>query len=146
MEENNPCDIITLAGKFKSYSELQGYSDKQYIALQKAAEKIQQLESEVDHLKTLLMNTTALIPKTEFEISDEEVICDLQIARLKERSLQQELTLEETKKLDLLIKNKRLAKEQSTTIVADSKNKIDTSEYTKSQLIQLAAQPIKNES
>ena len=48
-----------------------------------------------------------------------------------------ELSLEEIKKLDLLVKNKRLALEQSTTIVADSK-KISPTEYSKAQLVQIA--------
>lgn len=48
----------------------------------------------------------------------EELVCIEQIEVLRNRSAQRELSLEEVKKLDLLIKNLRLIKEQSTENVA----------------------------
>lgn len=53
-------------------------------------------------------------------LSDEELIAQLQLERIKFKALEQELTLEEIKKYDLLVKNKRLA-EGNATVVADYK-------------------------
>lgn len=138
-------NIITLAGKFKSEKELQEYCDKQYVALQKASEKISAMQKEVDHLKRLLTSTAPLVKAPEtMVVSPEETICDIQINILKNTSMQGELTLEEIKKLDLLIKNKRLAKEQSTTILASSKN-LNKEQIIDAQLLQIAAKDLSNE-
>lgn len=105
------CTILTLAGKFKSISELQEYSNKQYTALQKAADKIKQQEDEIQHLRELLTNATPLMGQGPVEkriITPEEAICEKQISLLQERGMTKELTLEEVKRLDLLIKNLRL--------------------------------------
>jgi hypothetical protein len=49
-------------------------------------------------------------------INDEEEIALIQIQKLKQLSRERALTLEEVKILDFLVKNKRLAQEQVTTI------------------------------
>lgn len=49
--------------------------------------------------------------------TDEEIICIEQIQVLKNRSAQRELSLDEVKRLDLLIKNLRLLREQSTQVI-----------------------------
>lgn len=54
------------------------------------------------------------------ELSPEEEIIDLQIERLRQKSRLQELSLDETRMLDIHIKNKRLI-EKKSTINADFK-------------------------
>lgn len=139
------CDIVTLSGKFKTYSDLHQYTNQQYLALQAAAEKISKLEAEVSSLQKQLnapiqtdQNVSRII------VTAEEGICEQQINILQDRSFQRELTLEEIKKLDLLIKNKRLIKEQATMIPGDVK-KPDPKNYSNAQLVQLASQVTKSE-
>lgn len=133
------CDIITLAGRFTSHSDLQRYADKQFITLDKASKRIKELEEQVSSLTAALNSVSTAIDSTveKIIITPEQAICDAQIAVLRDRSLNgMELTLEEIKKLDLLIKNKRLAKEQSTAI----EGKARQLPVPNSQLIQIASQ------
>lgn len=89
--------------------------------------KIQDLENtitekneEISHLKKLLEGSVSSgggLIKTI--ASDEENIAELQLLRLKQKAENGELTLEEVKKFDLLVKNKRLAQGNPTTIIPD---------------------------
>ena len=134
------CDIITLAGRFTTNTELREYANKQFIALSKAAEKISRLESEVESLKRQLVYANDQIPTNVAPVivTPEQDICERQIAVLQAAVLKGAvLTLEEVKILDLLIKNKRLAKEQPTVI--DGKPKLDRNNISDAQLLTIAA-------
>lgn len=76
---------------------------------------ISNLQKENKELQEQIVVLKKLIEK---DISFEELICLKQIEILHNRSIQRELSLEEVKKLDLLIKNLRLIKEQSTENLA----------------------------
>lgn len=134
--------ISTLAGEFKTITELQEYCDAQYTALNKAMERVKQLEDEIAHLKTLLEGSTEVImeKKPELEVSPEQAICEIQIQKLQNDAKQRQLTLEETKRLDLLIKNLYLAKGQPTQI---TKNNINPAGYSDIDLMKIAQQPEK---
>lgn len=67
------------------------------------------LKEKVTHLEGLLVKTTPVTP--------EELICVEQIDIIKQKSAGRELSLDEIKRLDLLIKNLRLVKEQSTQTI-----------------------------
>ena len=85
---------------------------------------IEKLQEENESLKnkvaTLQSNN---LPTFGGRVSSEELICVEQIEMLRAKSIGRELTLEEVKKLDLLNKNLRLAREQATQV-------IDTLEYS----------------
>lgn len=134
--------ISTLAGEFKNITELQEYCNAQYAALNSSLGRVKELEEEIAHLKTLLEGSTQLVEekKPELEVSPEQAICEMQIQKLQKAATQRELTLEETKRLDLLIKNLYLAKGQPTAI---NKNTINPSAYTDMDLIKFAQQPEK---
>lgn len=70
-------------------------------------------------------------------ITPEELICVEQINILQNRSAQRELSLEEVKKLDYLIKNLRLIKEQSTANLASATYR----DVTEEDLVAIASQP-----
>lgn len=72
------------------------------ILIDKLFKKIDQLQN-IDRSKLIKLHLTP-----------EEEICELQIQSLLNTSRIRDLTLEETKKLDLLIKNKRLYNDQPT--------------------------------
>lgn len=107
-------NIITLAGKFEKWSDLQAYCDSQYTTIKFQNDKIRALEEEIKHLKTLLSSTTQLVSdptKKNLEVpSNEQLICEVQLEKLKEVAKERELTLEETKRFDLLNKNLLLIK------------------------------------
>jgi hypothetical protein len=119
MSDNEIIDITQLAGKFKNRAELQQYAEKLFHGLKAAVEKLQAQEQEIEHLKTLLANS---VPKNLFVVPDEQAIAEVQLKRLKEIALDRELTLDETKRYDLLNKNLILAKGKKPPINAASKN------------------------
>jgi hypothetical protein len=128
-------EIITLAGTFKNQKELQTYCNAAYTALKASAEKIKQLEEENVKLRELV--ATPKENKVEVIIESPELaICNAQIDMLKMRALTKELTLEETKQLDLLIKNKRLLSGDPTTIEGEKKK--PKRQYTDAELVLIA--------
>lgn len=135
-------NILTLAGKFKSNIELQEYCDKQYVALEKALKRIHELELEIGHLKELLSGSSPIIGEAKVELlpgSAEQSICEIQINMLQDVAKQRPLTLEETKRLDILVKNLYLAKSQNASIAADY-TKLPA-QVSEAQLIAIAAVP-----
>jgi hypothetical protein len=134
--------ITTLAGQFQSNGELQIYCDAQYITLQKAQERIKALETENKHLQTLIAATQPLVGPLKSELivkSTEQTICEMEIEKLKTVSMNRSLTLEETKRLDLLVKNLLLAKGLQKDILPDYRT--IPSGFTESSLVAIAAVP-----
>lgn len=123
-------DIIDMF-EYKTVEELKAYASASFLALKSAAEKINDLQLKITHLEDLLKcNPTSLILK-----SPELCLVEAQINLLVKRAMEKELTLEETKQLDLLIKNKRLLSDEPTTYDGAKKPK---REITEAQLITIA--------
>jgi hypothetical protein len=138
-------NIVDLANKFKekTKNELSQYAEQQYKTIVLANQKIQELQAEVEHLKQLLTSTVSIVQDSGIEKiikSPELSIIETQIEILQNRALQKELTLEEVKVFDLLIKNKRLLSEEATTIHGEKKIKKN---YSEAELVQIASQPKK---
>jgi hypothetical protein len=132
-------NIQTLEGKFENLLDLQSYANSQYQVIQKQNELIARLQSEVAQLKSLLSSTVVADEKlSKFVVSTEQTICEIEIARLKETAIQRGLTLEETKRLDLLVKNLVLSKEQTKEAKPDYSKLASISNAT---LIEIASQP-----
>lgn len=135
------CDITTLAGRFTDWCDLQRYSDAQFITLQKANSRIKDLEEQVEHLKSLLSSSVPLMGEQKVDIIPQNVeqsICEIQINKLQKTAMDRELTLEETKRLDLLIKNLYMIKDQNKAIPA---NYSHIKNITDAQLISIASVP-----
>lgn len=95
-------------------------------------------EEEISHLKSLLSGMTPVIGEVQvLPISDEELIADIQLRKLRDNAKIRELTLDETRKFDLLVKNKRLAQGQATNI-DKNEDKLPKSLGSK-QLLQIAS-------
>lgn len=131
-------EITTSAGNFKSVKDLITYADAAYLTIKSANERIKNLEGEVAHLQQLLAANTHLIEDKNVTVikMPELAICETQIQILQNRSLQMELTLEEVKILDLLIKNKRILLGEDT--IDGSVKKKSNKTYSDDQLIALA--------
>jgi hypothetical protein len=90
------------------------------VQQQKLIEKLlienKRQQERVAHLEQLiksLQSTEGVVQR----LTPEELICIEQINILHNRSSQRELTLEEVKRLDLLVKNLRLIRELSTQVL-----------------------------
>lgn len=103
--------------------------------------QLEEKASEIRHLQDMLGKNIPVVGEvSKLIISDEEVIADMQLKSLKSASMLRDLTLDEVKRYDLLVKNKRLAQGNATVI--ESQKSVSKS-TPKEQLIQLATQPIK---
>lgn len=117
--------------QFKDFASLQKFAEAQQNALQTLSKKVKQLEEENSQLK-LQQDTT---PKSMIQIddlgygSDEEVISKIQLARLKEVSMERELTLEEAKRVEIFSKI-ILSKEKNKTFDFSAK-KVDSTDLLK---------------
>lgn len=101
--------------------------------------KLQEKEDEILQLKQMLFTTTPTIGEINvLTVSDEEYIALQQLQKLKDNARLRELTLDEIKKFDLLVKNKRLAQGNATTINADKLAK----DLPKDRLMAIAAKKV----
>lgn len=86
------------------------------LAIEFKAELLTTLERENSDLKKQVEQLKNQLTQQVLgnQITPEELVCIEQIRILQNRSAQRELSLEEVKKLDLLVKNIRLIREQVT--------------------------------
>ena len=100
-------DIKSLSKKSKKDLEL--YSSSQEMTVYKLTQENSALKEKISYLESTFIKQTAVTP--------EEMICVEQIDLIKQKSANRELSLDEVKRLDILIKNLRLIKDQSTQAV-----------------------------
>lgn len=106
-------DVVSMADMMAKMKmkELKEYSNAQFLLIGTLRKENLELKEKLEHMEHGLLKKAATLP------SDEELICVEQISILKNRSDQRELSLDEVKRLDLLIKNLRLLREQSTQVI-----------------------------
>jgi len=93
----------------KSFKDLQAYSDSQFRTINSLKKEISALKEENANLRkslessvpNLTLQVTDLNP---LGISNEQLICETQIAMIKDIALARQLTSEECKKLEVLYK------------------------------------------
>lgn len=109
--------------------------------INKLLKDLSKKNEEIEHLKQLLSQTVPVIQpqvpekkKTIFDITPEEEIALAQLDRLRKVALARPLTLEETKIYDLLVKNKRLSKDESTINLSKSSYR----EVSEADLLEIA--------
>lgn len=98
--------------QFKDFSSLQKYAEAQYKTILSLSKKIKVLEEENIELKDILEKSTPLLNEEKknfiaYQVeasSDEEMIAKVQLARIKEISMDRELTLEEAKRVEIFTK------------------------------------------
>jgi hypothetical protein len=88
-------------------------------ALNKALLALDKKDQEIRHLQELLTGVVPNVTPFTQHVTDEEMIALRQLESLKIIAMSRDLTLEEIKKYDLLVKNKRLSQGSPTTIDAD---------------------------
>lgn len=106
---------------------------------------LKQLEdktNQIMHLEKMLKGVVPTIGEASpFLVSDEEVIAEYQLKRLKAAAMIRDLTLDEIRQYDLLVKNKRLAQGAATEIPG----KVKTKEKPLAELIHVAKKPLSSE-
>lgn len=118
-------NVIQLSNgmEFRTVKELQGYSNAQFVAMHAMHAQLVELQSKNKHLEEMLdsMNTQPIIKPIDLCIVEE------QIEKIRQFSVSRQLTSEEIKSLDVLIRNRLLLSGQATTISGDVKKKKDLS-------------------
>lgn len=139
--KNNLKSLRTIADHKKELAKLEKENRAAYKTIDKLIADNKKKEEEIDHLKKLLEDSVPVLVEDKkpqetisFNITPEETIAHSQLRRLEETAMKRDLTLEETRKYDLLVKNKRLAQEQSTVNL----NKQNYKELDDSKLIEIA--------
>jgi predicted ribosome quality control (RQC) complex YloA/Tae2 family protein len=137
--------ISTIAGEFEDLVMLQQYCNSQYDIIKTLTEDNVKMKGEIEHLKSLLASASPLMTPTQAQatpklaVSKEQAILEMQIEKMTMDAMSRQLTLEETKRLDLLIKNLHLVKGQATQI---TENKF-YGNFSDSELMSIACQPEK---
>jgi hypothetical protein len=114
----------------KELADIRAFSEAQQKTIIQLTKKVKQLEEERDHLKKLLESTAPIIQtanntpvQTEkFLTSDQEAICRVQLTKLRDIALDRELTLEETKKVEIFSKIITVLENAPETIKIDTKS------------------------
>lgn len=136
MEKN----ITQLFREFKSEAERQSFIRKQHETITELMEKNKKLEEEISHLKKLVTSSVPLIgqsPVDKMIISPEEFVIDEQVRIIQERAVGSELSLEDVKKLDILLKHSQVYKKEK------NKNTVSTTAtpISAQDLILIASKP-----
>lgn len=116
---SNIVDIKTLRDQFeeKIKSEnLQEFATSQQKLIEKLLLENKRIQDKNKHLEQVMKQLSSLDGVVS-RISPEEMICIEQINILHNRSADRELTLDEVKRLDLLVKNLRLIRDVSSQTV-----------------------------
>lgn len=123
--------------QFKDFTSLENYAKAQYKTILSLSKKVKALEEENIELKDLLEKSTPVLNEEKnnflaFQVeasSDEENIAKVQLARLKEISIERELTLEEAKRVEIF--TKILNTKGSNTSITVQTKKMDNDDLLK---------------
>lgn len=127
--------IEKMLGEYKTTVELQSFAEAQFKTIQELTKKVKRLEDENIELKKGL-DGGSLIKKEDADFSkfltstDQETISKIQLNRLKEISFERELTLEESKRVEIFTKILTLMDDKKKTIKGESK-RLDDAELLK---------------
>jgi len=91
--------------------------DIKIVAKKQKEQIVDELRQENDILKVKIKQLETVLYTSHSASSPEELICIEQISLIKRKSADRELSLDEVKRLDILIKNLRLIKDQSTETI-----------------------------
>lgn len=135
MDNKKDSQIVDFVDKLKTQKELREYATAQFVTLLQANKRIEALEKENASLRSQLVdNQTTTLPR-----SSEELTCQLEIAKIHQRALVQELPMEDVKKLEILVKTLYAAKSKSMEEMEASYKNVDTG--NEADLLKLASLP-----
>lgn len=121
--------IDEISKNFKDISEWEAYCSAQYKTILSQSKEINELKDKLKEVEKLLANSVPLIedpnkePRINIQLlSSEEAIAVMEIEKLKELSLERDLSMEECKKFEiytktlLSIRNTTKAKSQDNSL------------------------------
>lgn len=135
-KKDDPFDeLLTVAQYKKELARMKKELNAAYKTIDKILRDNKEKNEKLEHMESLLeKNVPVIVDKKEktdqliqIDLSPEEEIAEIQLNKLKEASKNRALTLEEARIYDLLVKNKRLSRKEST-INLESSNYRDVSE------------------
>lgn len=101
----------------ENFEALQTYSDKQMSMIADLRRQLETAKAENESLKKMLEGSVQQmhlqVSNLGINISNEQLICETQIAILKTRAITQELTMEEARKLEIYYKILATIKEKN---------------------------------
>lgn len=104
----------------ENFESLRLYSDKQMMLVSDLKRQLETARSENESLKKMLegsvQHMSLQVSNLGIGISNEQLICETQIALLKGRAMTQELTMEEARKLDIYYKILASIKEKNKDV------------------------------
>jgi hypothetical protein len=127
-------DLKELKKEFEAkalQNDLKSFAESQHKTIELLLLENKKMQEKLTQAESLLASLSGV-----HKISPEEMICIEQINILHNRSAQRELNLEEVKRLDLLVKNLRLVRTQSTDVI-DSVAIRDVEEH---ELVKIASE------
>lgn len=138
-------DDITnkILANFETVEDIKEYASSQYRTIITQSKKITELERKTEVLevklaeaeKKIAVSSSLSIEQPEGQ-SDTETVCVVQIAMLKGLAMNKELTLEETKKLEVFAKTLQMIRGKPTG--ESDKKKDSGTKLTTEQLLALA--------
>lgn len=125
-------DINQLTEQYKSMEELKVFCGAQFKQILNLSKKIKELEEknqelqkkvkENNNLSVLKPEFSNLNPTVDLKVkSDAETVAQVQIKMIKEQAFHRELTMEETKKLEIFNRILTQPEEKQKPIKADAK-------------------------
>lgn len=126
MSSDNDSKIVPLtsiSSEFKDHLQMQAHIQSQHNTITNLLNQIEKLKEEKNHLESILThNSSNLVLNNPVNIDDEETICRMQLKRLRDKSLNTELTLEEAKRVEIYTKILNTKLNQPKTVVVKSNN------------------------
>jgi uncharacterized coiled-coil protein SlyX len=137
--------IDKMAAQFTSAEELQAYCDAQYKTIislnKKLTENERELEKLRDEVELLRSQNTTLNAQAsvierrdgsnQFQVSDEETTCMIQLAMIRSNAMQRELSNEEAKRFETFAKVLHLIRGKDVKKEEDKLDKLSSDELLK---------------
>lgn len=135
-----------MVDSFKDFADLRAFSESQNRIILDLQKKVKDLENEkillvsqseskspgIDaQVKHLVLNENNQIELAGIGISPARILCEIEIARLQEITMKTPLTFEEVKKLDILVKNLLLLKEEEKKTKKNDISRMPTGDLLK---------------
>lgn len=124
-------EISKTIAQYKDFNQLQEYASAQQQTIIQLSKKNQRLQEEVTHLKKLLESSVPLINGEKKLLGEklltnsEEAICTMQLEKLRDISIERELTLEEARRVEIFSKVLAISRNAPKTFEGRSKNLSD---------------------
>jgi len=135
--DNNIIDITTLIQQFKDKTEVDDYARQLYVTLQQVLKEKQVLKDKVASLELMLLAPSP--NSVEFFVNPEVAFIETQLNRLRITYQNADITDDDTKKLESLMRSLKIARDKNPPIKIPKKSTLPIEE---AELIAMAAKTL----